>query len=74
MKQLRVLGIVFLVVGAVLFVVGVIPYEEKHEAKVLGVEMSVTEEKTTRIPIWVSGGCLALGAVLLVTSLVAPNK
>ena len=39
--------------------------EEKHEAEVLGVEVSVEDKESVAIPKWVAGGAIAVGALLL---------
>ncbi|HEY7753109.1 MAG TPA: hypothetical protein VH856_04770 [Steroidobacteraceae bacterium] len=39
--------------------------KEKHEADVLGIELSVKEKERIAIPKWAAGGALALGVVLI---------
>jgi hypothetical protein len=39
--------------------------KEKHEADVLGIELSVKEKERIAIPKWAAGGALAAGVVLL---------
>jgi hypothetical protein len=63
-KWLVTIGILLVLLGGALFVIGEIPYEEKHEANVFGAEISVTTQEGRRIPVVVSGTFLALGAVL----------
>ncbi len=39
--------------------------EEKHEADIAGIELSLEEKETVGIPKWVAGGAIAVGALLL---------
>lgn len=39
--------------------------KETHEAQLGGMEFSLKEQKTLQIPVWASGGVLALGVALL---------
>ena len=40
--------------------------EDKHEAEVAGIELSVKERETVAVPQWLSIGAIAAGALLLV--------
>ena len=70
MKALIAIGILLVLLGGGLMVMGSVEYQDEHEAEVLGIEMSVTEEDERRIPLAVSGTILGLGAVLTVVGAV----
>ena len=40
--------------------------EEKHEAEIAGIELSVKERETVAVPQWLSIGAIAAGALMLV--------
>lgn len=40
--------------------------EEKHEAEIAGIELSVKERETVAVPQWLSIGAIATGALMLV--------
>ncbi|MGH8241748.1 MAG: hypothetical protein ACRETY_00185 [Steroidobacteraceae bacterium] len=42
--------------------------EEKHEAEIAGIELSVKEKETVAVPQWLSIGAIAAGALMLVFS------
>jgi hypothetical protein len=66
MKGLIALGILLMALGGALMIWNEIPYKEKHETKLLGAKISVTEQKQRRIPRALSGTVLGVGAALVV--------
>ena len=70
MKALMAVGILLVLLGGGLMVMGSIEYEDKHEAEILGIEVSATETEEKRIPLAVSGTILGLGAVRTVVGAV----
>ena len=40
--------------------------EEKHEAEIAGIELSVKDKETVAVPQWLSIGAIAAGVLLLV--------
>jgi hypothetical protein len=66
MKNLVVLGIVLMALGAGLMIFRTISWREKHEASIFGAEMSVTTKEQRRIPYVVSGTLLVVGAAVTV--------
>jgi hypothetical protein len=61
-----VIAIVLIVLGIVGFTRGELSYtEETHEADIAGLELSVKDKESVAIPKWVSGGAIAVGALLL---------
>ncbi len=40
--------------------------EERHEAEIAGIELSVKERETVAVPQWLSIGAIAAGALMLV--------
>jgi hypothetical protein len=62
-----VVAIVLIALGAFGLARGKFSYtEEKHEAEVAGIELSVKERETVAVPRWLSIGAIAAGALLLV--------
>jgi hypothetical protein len=62
-----VVAIVLIALGAFGLARGKFSYtEEKHEAEVAGIELSVKERETVAVPQWLSIGAIAAGALLLV--------
>jgi len=60
-------AIVLIVAGAVGLAIGSFSYTKNTEAVKLGpIELSVKEKETINIPIWLGGGAVLLGLVLLV--------
>ena len=68
MKNMMWLGLVLVIVGGGLMIWGYIPYEEKHGANVMGMEMSVTTHEKKRIPVALSGTILGVGAAIMIIS------
>ena len=62
-----VVAIVLIALGAFGLARGKFSYtEEKHEAEIAGIELSVKERETVAVPQWLSIGAIAAGALLLV--------
>jgi hypothetical protein len=62
-----IVAIVLIALGAFGLARGKFSYtEEKHEAEVAGIELSVKERETVAVPQWLSIGAIAAGALLLV--------
>jgi len=62
-----VIAIVLIALGAFGLARGKFSYtEEKHEAEIAGIELSVKDKETVAVPQWLSIGAIAAGALLLV--------
>jgi hypothetical protein len=62
-----VIAIVLIALGVFGLARGKFSYtEEKHEAEIAGIELSVKERETVAVPQWLSIGAIAAGALLLV--------
>ncbi len=62
-----IVAIVLIALGAFGLARGKFSYtEEKHEAEVAGIELSVKDKETVAVPQWLSIGAIAAGALLLV--------
>lgn len=62
-----VVAIVLIALGAFGLARGKFSYtEEKHEAEIAGIELSVKERESVAVPQWLSIGAIAAGALLLV--------
>ena len=67
MDATRIIAIVLIIAGALGLVLGQFSFtKETHEAKIGPLELSVKEKETVNIPVWLGGGAVALGVVLLV--------
>lgn len=67
MKNVMILGIVLLIVGAVLMAFGFVSYKDTDPVVDLGkIEITKTTTKQRRIPVAVSGTIMGVGAVLTV--------
>lgn len=67
MSGSKLAAILLIVAGAIGLAIGSFSYTKKSEAVKLGpIELSVKEKETVNIPIWLGGGALLLGLVLLV--------
>ena len=67
MNGMRVAGIVLIIAGALGLAYGSFSFtKETHEAKLGPIEFSVEEKETVNIPVWLGGGALAVGVLLLV--------
>ena len=66
-KAVIVIAVVLIALGAFGLARGQFSYtEEKHEAEIAGVELSIKDKETVAVPQWLSIGAIALGAILLV--------
>lgn len=67
MNGSKLAAILLIVAGAIGLAIGSFSYTKKSEAVKLGpIELSVKEKETVNIPIWLGGGAILLGVVLLV--------
>jgi uncharacterized membrane protein len=67
MNGIRLIGIVLIVAGALGLAYGGFSYtKESTAAKIGPLELTVKENKSVNVPVWVGAGAIALGAVLLV--------
>jgi hypothetical protein len=68
-RIVTIIAVVLIALGAFGLARGKLSYtEDKHEAKVGSLELSVKEKETVAVPQWLSIGAIAAGAVLLVFS------
>jgi hypothetical protein len=66
MIALRVIAIVLILAGAAGLAMGEFNYTEERTALKAGpLELKVQDKETIAIPVWASGGAIALGVVLL---------
>ena len=66
-KAMTIVAIVLIALGAFGLARGKFSYtEEKHEAEIAGIELSVKDKETVAVPQWLSIGAIALGVVLIV--------
>ena len=67
MSPVKILGVVLIVAGVAGLVYGSFSYtKETHEAKIGPLQFSIKEKETVAVPIWLSIGAIAAGAILLV--------
>ena len=67
MSAAKVIAIVLIVAGALGLVYQQFSFtKETHQAKIGPLEFSVKEKETVNVPVWLGGGAVALGVVLLV--------
>jgi len=67
MNTTQIVAIVLIIAGALSLAYGQFSYtKETHQAKIGPIELSVKEKETVNIPVWLGGGAIALGVVLLV--------
>lgn len=67
MNGSKLAAIILIVAGAVGLAIGSFSYTKNTEAVKLGpIELSVKEKETINIPIWLGGGAVLLGVLLLV--------
>lgn len=67
MKTIQIVGVLLIAAGALGLGYKQISYtKERHEAKIGTLELSFDEKETLSIPVWLSGGVIAIGVVLLV--------
>ena len=66
-KVMTVVAVVLIALGAFGLARGKFTYtEEKHEAEIAGIELSVKDRETVAVPQWLSIGAIAAGALLLI--------
>lgn len=66
MNPVRILAFVLIIGGILGLAYGGFSYtQERHEAKIGPVQISVNEKKSVDVPIWASVGALLLGGALL---------
>jgi hypothetical protein len=66
-KAVVVIAIVLIALGAFGLARGKFSYtEDKHQAEIGNLELSIKDKESVDIPQWLSIGAIALGAVLLV--------
>lgn len=66
MNAIKMLGVVLIVAGGLGLLYGGFTYtQDTHEAKLGPIELSIKDKKTVNVPIWISAGAIAVGAILL---------
>jgi TRAP-type C4-dicarboxylate transport system permease small subunit len=66
-SAVKILGVVLIVAGVAGLVYGGFSYtKETHEAKIGPLQFSIKETEKVAVPVWLSIGAIAVGAVLLV--------
>ncbi|WP_372657244.1 hypothetical protein [Hydrogenophaga sp.] len=67
MNAIRALALVLIVAGALALVYRGFSYTQENTAVKLGpLELTVKEQKTVDVPVWVGVGAIVLGGLLLV--------
>ena len=67
MDTIKIIAIVLIIAGALALGYGQFSYtKETHQAKIGPLELSIKEKETVNLPVWLGGGAIALGVVLLV--------
>ena len=67
MNSIKWIGIALIVAGVLGAVYGGFSYtKETHQTKIGPLELSVKEQQTVNIPVWLGGAVAAAGLVLLV--------
>jgi TRAP-type C4-dicarboxylate transport system permease small subunit len=67
MNANKIAALVLIVAGALGLLYGSFSYtKETHQATIGPLELSVKDRETVNIPVWVGGGAIALGVLLLV--------
>lgn len=68
MDAIRATALFLIVAGALALAYGGFSYtRETHEAKIGPIELSVRDKQTVNIPVWLGGGALLVGIVLLLS-------
>ena len=66
MKAKVIAGLLLVALGVVALAYRTFTYTKRtHEAKVLGLELSLKEKETVEVPIWAGAGAVVAGTVLL---------
>lgn len=67
MNANKIAALVLIVAGALGLLFGSFSYtKQTHQATIGPLELSVKDRETVNIPVWVGGGAIALGVLLLV--------
>ena len=67
MKAKVIAGLLLVALGVVALAYRTFTYTKRtHEAKVLGLELSLKEKETVEVPVWAGAGAVVVGALLLV--------
>jgi hypothetical protein len=67
MNTTKIIAIVLIIAGALGLAYGQFSFtKETHQAKIGPLEFSINEKETVNVPVWLGGGAIALGVVLLV--------
>ncbi len=67
MDTIRAAALFLIIAGALSLAYGGFSYtRETHEAKIGPIELSVRDKETVNIPVWLGGGAVLVGIVLLV--------
>lgn len=67
MKAQVIAGLLLVALGVVALAYRTFTYTKRtHEAKVLGLELSLKEKETIEVPVWAGAGAVVVGALLLV--------
>ena len=68
MNPIRAIALFLIIAGALALAYGGFSYtRETHEAKIGPIELSVRDKQTVNIPVWLGGGALLVGIVLLLS-------
>jgi uncharacterized membrane protein YidH (DUF202 family) len=68
MSGLKIAAILLIVAGTLGLAYGGFRYaRETHHATIGPMEMSVSEQRTVKVPVWAGVGAIVVGAVLLLT-------
>ena len=65
MKPVKVIGLLLIVGGVLALVYGGFSYPKSHEAKLGPVAFDVKTQEHVNVPVWIGGGAVLLGALLL---------
>jgi hypothetical protein len=66
-KALTIVAVVLIALGVFGLARGKFSYtEDKHEAEIAGIELSIKDKETVAVPQWLSIGAIALGVALIV--------
>jgi len=66
MSVAKIAGILLIAAGALGLAYGQFSYTRKtHEANIAGIEFSLKEKETVRVPTWAGGAAVAAGTLLL---------